>query len=68
MVLFPPEITINAMSLILIIIRNKRIDYDLNVVQQSVCLVIHPITVDNFAALFNCTPVDQASNSMVAPT
>ena len=32
------------------------------------CLVINPITVDNFAALFNCTPVDKASDSMMAPT
>ena len=34
--------------------------------QQSACLVINPITVDNFAALFNCTPVDRASDSMMA--
>ena len=39
-----------------IIIRDKRIGYDLNVMRQSACLVIDPITVDNFAALFNCTP------------
>ena len=44
-----------------IIIRHKRIGYDLNVMQQSVCLVVNPITIDNFAALFNCTPVDWAS-------
>ena len=51
-----------------IIIRHKRIGYDLNGMQQSACLVISPITVDNFAALFNCTPVDRASDSMMAPT
>ena len=51
-----------------IIIRHKRIGYDLNVIRQSACLVISQITVDNFAALFNCTPVDRASDSMVAPT
>ena len=45
-----------------IIIRHKRIGYDLNVMRQSACLVINPITVDNFAALFNCTPVDRASD------
>ena len=49
------------------IIRHKRIGYDLNVTQQSACLFINPITVDNFAALFNCTP-DRASDSMKAPT
>ena len=49
-----------------IILRHKRIGYDLNVMRQSVCLVINPITVDNFAALFNCTPMNRASDSMMA--
>ena len=48
--------------------RYKRISYNLNVMRQSACLVINPITVDGFAALFNCTPVDRASDSMMAPT
>ena len=34
-----------------IIIRHKRIGYDLNVMRQYACLVINPITVSNFAAL-----------------
>ena len=51
-----------------IIISHKHIVYDLNVMRQSACLVINPITVDNFAALFNCTPVDRTSDSMMAPT
>ena len=51
-----------------IIIRLNRIGYDLNVIGQSSCLVVNPITVDNFAALFKCTPVDQASDSLMAPT
>ena len=51
-----------------IIIRYKRIGYNLNVMRQSACLVINPITVDSYAALFNCTPVDRASDSMMAPT
>ena len=51
-----------------IIIRHKRIGYDLNVMRQSTCLVINPIMVDNFAALFNCTLVDRASDSVMAPT
>ena len=50
-----------------IIILHKRIVYDLNVMRQFACLVINPITVDNFAALFNCTPSDRASDSMMAP-
>ena len=46
--------------------RYKRIGHNLNVMRQSVCLVINPITVDGYVALFNCTPVDQASDSMMA--
>ena len=51
-----------------IIMRYKRIGYNLNVMRQSACLVINPITVEGYAALFNCTPVDRASDSMMAPT
>ena len=50
-----------------VIIRYKRIAYNLNFMRQSVCLVNNPITVDNFAALFNCTPADRASDSVMAP-
>ena len=50
-----------------IVMRYKRIGYNLNVMRQSACLVINPITVDGYAALFNCTPVDRASDSMMAP-
>ena len=50
-----------------IIMRYKRIGYNLNIMRQSVCLVINPITVDGYATLFNCTPVDRASDSMMAP-
>ena len=49
-----------------ITISHKHIGYDLNVMQQSACLVNNPITVDNFASLVNCTPVDRASVSMMA--
>ena len=51
-----------------IIMRYKRIGYNLNVMRQSACLVINPITVDSYGALFHCTPVDRASDSMMAPT
>ena len=50
------------------IMRYKHIGFNLNVMRQSVCLVINPITVDGYAALINCTPVDRASDSMMAPT
>ena len=51
-----------------IIMRYKRIGYNLNVMRQSACLVFNPITVDSYAALFNCTPVDRTSDSIMAPT
>ena len=51
-----------------ITMRYKRIGYNLNEKGQSACLVINPITVDGYGALFNCTPVYRASNSMMAPT
>ena len=49
------------------IMRYKRIGYNLNVMRQSACLVINPITVDGLVALFNCTQVDLASDSMMVP-
>ena len=51
-----------------IIMRHKSIGYDLNGMRQFACLVVNPVTVDNFVALFNCTPVDRASDSMMVPT
>ena len=40
-----------------IISHYKKICYNINVLQQTACLVVNPITVDNFAYLFNCTPL-----------
>ena len=51
-----------------IIVCYKRIGYNINIMRQSACLVFNPITVNNFASLFNCTPVGRASDSMMAPT
>ena len=51
-----------------IIICYKRIRYNINIMRQSACLVLNPITVNNFASLFNDTPVGWASDSMMAPT
>ena len=48
------------------IICHKRIGYDLNVMRQFACLVISTTTAYNFAALFNCMPVDRASDSSMA--
>ena len=49
-------------------VRYKRIGYNINIMRQSACLVFNLITVNNFASLFNCTPVGQASDSVMAPT
>ena len=36
---------------------HKRGDHNANVIQQTARLVVNPITVNKFAAHFNCTPV-----------
>ena len=36
--------------------------------RQSVCLVINSVMVNSVTALFNCTPVDRASDFLMAPT
>ena len=46
----------------------KKIDYNINVLQQTACLVVNPITVGNFAFLFNCTPWGLTSGSLTVPT
>ena len=57
-----------SFQFIKIITRYRRIGYNLNVMRQSTCLVFNPITVDNYAAFLNCTPVGRASDSLMAPT
>ena len=39
-----------------IILRYKKIGHNINVIRQTACMVVNPITVNNFASLFNCTP------------
>ena len=51
-----------------IISHYKKIGYNINVLQQTACLVVNPITVCNFAFLFNCTRMGQTSDSMMVPT
>ena len=51
-----------------IISLNKKIGYNINVLQQTACLVVNPITVGNFTFLFNCTLVGWTSDSMTVPT
>ena len=42
----------------------KKIGYNIYVLQQTACLVVKPITVGNFAFLFN----GRSSDSMMVPT
>ena len=51
-----------------IISHYKMIGYNINVLQQTACLVVNPIMVGNFAFLFNCKPVGRTSDSMMFPT
>ena len=46
----------------------KNVGYNINVLQQTACLVVNPITVGNFDFLFNCTPVGRTSDSMMVQT
>ena len=45
----------------------KKIGYNINVLQQTACLVVNQITVGNFAFLLNCTSVGRTSDSMTVP-
>ena len=51
-----------------IIAHYKKIGYNINVLQQTACLVVNPITVGNFAFFFYCMPVGRTSDSMTVPT
>ena len=45
-----------------IIVRYKKIGYNINVMRQTACLVVNPIKVNSFAYLFNCTTVGRTSD------
>ena len=51
-----------------IVKRYFRVGYNLDIMRQSECLVLNPITVYSYGFLFNCTTVGQASDSMTALT
>ena len=46
--------------------RFRRTGYNLDIMRQTACLVFNPIMVDDYAALFSCTAVVQALDSMTA--
>ena len=47
--------------------RYKHIGYNVDVMRQSACLVVNPITVNNFAVLFNCLQVGRGSRLYDSP-
>ena len=49
-----------------IVNRFKTAGYSLDIMRQTACLVFNPIMVEGYAALFCCTAVVQASDSMTA--
>ena len=51
-----------------IISHYKTNSYSINVLPQTAYLVVNPITVDNFAFLFNCTPMGRTSDSVMVQT
>ena len=51
-----------------IISHYKKIGYNIHVLQQTACLVVNPIMVGNFAFLFNCTPANRTSDSLMVST
>ena len=51
-----------------IIKRYKRVGYNMDIMRQSACLVVNPITAYKFNFIFNCTAVGQASDTMPALT
>ena len=40
-----------------IVVRYKKIGYNINVLRQTACMVVNQIKVNSFAYLFNCTAV-----------
>ena len=51
-----------------IIVRYKKIGYNIDVLRQTACLVVNPIKVNSFADLFNCTTVGRTSDWMTVPS
>ena len=51
-----------------IVKRYIRVGYNLDIMRQSACPVLNPITFYSYGFLFNCTIGRQASDSMTALT
>ena len=51
-----------------ILVRYKKIGYNIDVLRQTARLVVNPIKVNIFAYLFNCTTVGLVSDRMTVPS
>ena len=51
-----------------IIVRYKKIGYNIDVLRQTACLVVNPIKVNNFAYIFDCTTVGRTSDGLTVPS
>ena len=47
----------------ILLFHNKKIGFSINVLQQTACLEVNPITVDSFAFLFNCSKNQESIQS-----
>ena len=45
-----------------IIVRYKKIGYNIDVLRQTACLVVNPLKINRFAYLLNCTTVCQTTD------
>ena len=45
-----------------IIVRYKKICFNIDDLRHTACLVVHPVKVNNLAYLFDCTTVGRASD------
>ena len=45
-----------------IIVRYKKVSFNIDVLRQTACLVVNPIKVNSFAYLFKCTMVGRGSD------
>ena len=51
-----------------VIVRYKKIGYNIDILRQTACLVVILIKVNHLAYLFDCTTVGRASDRMTAPS
>ena len=58
--------TVTAKLICVFVFAYAKSRYSLDIMRQTASLVFNPIMVEGYAALFSCTAVVQASDSMTA--